>query len=93
MWGAAIVGFGRYQDVYDSGRERDACVAGFSSRKNDISVYLQGLSEGQEALLARLGKDEAEGGCLHIKHLADVDAGVLEKLVANSVRHVKTKHG
>ena len=77
----------------NSGREGDACVVGFSSRKNDISVYLQGLSEGQEALLARLGQHKADGGCLHIKHMADIDTRVLEQLVANSVAHVRKKHG
>jgi hypothetical protein len=92
MWGAAIVGFGSYHYVYDSGREGDSCVVGFSSRKADITVYLKGLSEGQDALLAKLGKHKAEGGCLHVKQMADVDAKVLEKLVANAVAHVKKKH-
>jgi hypothetical protein len=92
MWGTAIVGFGSYHYVYDSGREGDSCVVGFSSRKNDISVYLQGLSEGQEALLAKLGKHKADGGCLHVKQMSDVDGQVLEKLVANAVAHVKKKH-
>ena len=89
MWGTAIVGFGSYHYVYDSGREGDSCVVGFSSRKSDISVYLKGLAEGQEALLARLGKHKADGGCLHIKQMSDVDAKVLEKLVANTVAYVK----
>ena len=93
MWGTAIVGFGSYHYVYDSGREGDSCVVGFSSRKNDISLYLQGLSEGQDALLAKLGKHKADGGCLHIKQMDDVDAKVLEKLVANAVAHVRKKHG
>ena len=93
MWGTAIVGFGSYHYVYDSGREGDSCVVGFASRKADIAVYLKGLSEGQEALLARLGKHEADGGCLHLKKMADVDAEVLGKLVANAVAHVKSRHG
>ncbi len=92
MWGTAIVGFGSYHYVYDSGREGDSCVVGFSSRKADIAVYLKGLSEGQDALLARLGKHKADGGCLHLKRMADVDAQVLERLVANAVAHVKQKH-
>ncbi len=93
MWGTAIVGFGSYHYVYDSGREGDSCVVGFSSRKADISVYLKGLSEGQEALLARLGKHKADGGCLHIRQMSDIDPKVLEKLVANTVAHVKKTHG
>lgn len=92
MWGRAIVGFGNDHYVYDSGREGDSCVVGFSSRKNDISLYLQGLSEGQETLLAKLGKHKADGGCLHIKQMGDVDAKILEKLVANAVAHMKKKH-
>jgi len=89
MWGTAIVGFGSYHYVYDSGREGDFCVVGFASRKSAISVYLQGLAQGQEALLAKLGKHKADGGCLHIKRMGDVDAKVLEKLVANAVAHVR----
>ncbi len=92
MWGTAIVGFGSYHYVYDSGREGDSCVVGFSSRKADIAVYLKGLSEDQEALLAKLGKHKADGGCLHFKRMAGVDAKVLEKLVANAVAHLRTKH-
>lgn len=92
MWGPAIVGFGSCHYVYDSGREGDSRVVGFASRKADIGSYLKGLSKGQEALLATLGKHKAEGGCLHLKRMADVDAKVLEKLVANSVAHVRQKH-
>ena len=93
MWGTAIVGFGSYHYVYDSGREGDSCVVGFASRKSDISVYLKGLAEGQEALLAKLGKHKADGGCLHIRQMSDVDARVLEKLVANTVAYVKKANG
>ena len=32
MWGPTIVGFGTYHYVYDSGREGDICVTGFSPR-------------------------------------------------------------
>jgi hypothetical protein len=93
MWGPAIVGFGSYHYVYESGREGDMCVVGFSSRKADITLYLQGLREGQDALLASLGKHKADGGCLHIKRMGDVDASVLEALVANAVARVNRNHG
>ena len=93
MWGTAIVGFGSYHYVYESGREGDSCVVGFSSRKGDISVYLQGLSIGQEALLAQLGKHKAAKGCLYIRQMSDIDPKVLEKLVANTVAHVAKARG
>ena len=33
MWGASIVGFGEYHYVYESGRENDWFLIGFSPRK------------------------------------------------------------
>ena len=39
MWGSSIVGFGSYHYKYESGREGDSCLIGFSSRKGDISIY------------------------------------------------------
>jgi len=40
MWGASIVGFGTYHYRYDSGREGDFFLTGFSSRKADLSLYV-----------------------------------------------------
>jgi hypothetical protein len=37
MCGSSIVGFGSYHYRYESGREGDMCLVGFSSRKGDIS--------------------------------------------------------
>lgn len=89
MWGPSIVGFGSYHYKYESGREGDSCLAGFSSRKSDITVYLVASFPGQEQLLAKLGKHKMSGGCLHIRHLSDVDLKVLEKLVVGTVAEKK----
>ncbi|MFT5197190.1 MAG: hypothetical protein ACI85U_004231, partial [Candidatus Promineifilaceae bacterium] len=35
-----IIGFGSYHYVYDSGREGDAIVVGFSPRKANLTVYI-----------------------------------------------------
>lgn len=40
MWGPSIVGFGSYHYRYESGREGDSCITGFSPRRGDISIYL-----------------------------------------------------
>jgi hypothetical protein len=85
MWGPSIVGFGDRHLKYESGRELDWFVAGFSPRKNDLTLYLTGFDE---ALMARLGKHKTGGGCLYIKRLSDVDVAVLEKLVKRSVQNV-----
>src|SRR3990172_5111575 len=40
MWGPSIVGFGDYHYVYESGRENDWFLAGFSPRKQNLTLYL-----------------------------------------------------
>jgi hypothetical protein len=93
MWGPSIVGFGSYHYQYDSGREGDSCLTGFSSRKGDISVYLVGSFPGREELLTKLGKHKTAKACLYIRNLADVDLKVLEQLVIGSVAERKRQHG
>jgi uncharacterized protein DUF1801 len=93
MWGTAIVGFGSYHYRYESGREGDSCLTGFSSRKSDISVYLVADFPGQKELLSKLGKHKMGGGCLHLRSLGDVDLKILEKLIAGSVAERKRLHG
>ena len=84
MWGPSIIGFGSYHYKYESGREGDMPLAGFSPRKAAIVLYGLGASD-SEALLAKLGKHTTGGGCIYIRKLADVDPTVLEALVAKSV--------
>lgn len=92
MWGSSIVGFGSYHYKYESGREGDICLAGFSSRKGDISVYLSCNDKTREELLARLGRHKMGKGCLSIRRLSDVDLKVLEQLVAHAVASVKERY-
>jgi hypothetical protein len=92
MWGASIVGFGSYHYKYESGREGDSCLVGFSSRKGDISVYGLNAADDASALLGRLGKHKGGKGCVYIKTLADVDLKVLAKLVAAAASAKKRQH-
>ena len=92
MWGTSIVGFGSYHYRYASGHEGDSCLAGFSSRKGDISIYVTAGFEGQEPLLANLGKHKAGKVCLYVKRLADVDLEQLESLVESSVAEMKRRY-
>jgi Domain of unknown function (DU1801) len=86
MWGAAIVGFGKYQYHYESGRTGEWMLIGFSPRKNDLSLYLMSGVESHQALLDKLGKYKTGKSCLYLKRLADVDKTVLKKLMAASVK-------
>jgi hypothetical protein len=81
LWGPTIIGFGSYHYRFDSGREGDMCVVGFSPRKAETVVYVvAGFAEYQE-LLARLGKHRTGQSCLYIKRMADIDMAVLEEIV------------
>jgi hypothetical protein len=92
MWGTSIVGFGSYHYKYDSGREGDSCLTGFSSRKGDISIYLMASFPGHDQLLAKLGKHKMGKGCLYVRKLSDVDLKVLEQLVVGSFEEKKRQY-
>lgn len=81
MWGASIVGFGTYHYRYESGREGDMCVLGFSPRKSALTLYLSGGLEPQRARLGRLGKHKTGKGCLYIGNLEEIDLAVLSELL------------
>lgn len=91
MWGPSIIGFGDYHYVSErTGREGDWFLIGFSPRKADLTLYLMSGLKRHAGLIAKLGKHKVSGSCLHIRRLPDVDLGVLEDLLAASVRHTKT---
>jgi Domain of unknown function (DU1801) len=92
MWGASIVGYGKYAYVYDSGRSGESCATGFSSRKGDISIYLVASGPNQDQLLDRLGKHKMGKSCLTIKRLADIDRKVLRQLVTESYRAIMQRY-
>ncbi len=92
MWGPAIVGFGTVHYKYESGREGDMPIIGFSPRKNTLTLYLANKFEGRDELLKRLGKHTTSVACLYIKKLADIDRDVLKQMIALSVKEVKKKY-
>jgi len=91
MWGSAIVGFGSHHYVYESGREGDTIVAGFSPRKANLTIYNMGILEPNEDLRKKLGKHTMGKGCLYIKRLEDVDVPVLKNVLELSFKHIQEK--
>ena len=81
MWGSAIIGFGDRRLKYDSGRELDWFVMGFSPRKQNLALYIFGTVEKQQALLKKLGKHKTGKGCLYINKLEEVDMAVLKQII------------
>lgn len=90
MWGPSIVGFGSYHYRYESGREGNWMLTGFSPRKRDLTVYVMTGFKGSEETLSRLGPHRrSSGSCLYIKRLADIDPETLEELIRASVERLR----
>lgn len=92
MWGPSIIGFGSYHYRYESGREGDSPIVGFSPRKSALVLYIVPGFREAEPLLAKLGKHTTGKSCLYVKRLADVDLGILRQLVDQSVAAVRAKY-
>lgn len=89
MWGPSIIGFGRYEYKYDSGREGAAMVTGFSPRKANLVLYIMPGYRDLSEKLDRLGKHKIGKSCLYINKLADIDEAVLREIVQDGVAYMK----
>ncbi len=85
MWGPVIIGFGDRHLKYESGRELDWFVMGFSPRKQNLTLYIPGTVEKHQALLKKLGKHKTGKGCLYINKLEEVDMDVLKEIINKGV--------
>lgn len=86
MWGTSIVGFGNYHYKYDSGREGDYFVTGFSPRKQNLTIYIMPGFTRYEAVMSKIGKYKTGKSCLYIKKLDDIDRDLLRELISQSVK-------
>jgi len=84
MWGTSIIGFGDYHYKYESGRENDWFLIGFSPRAQNLTLYTMGGFD--QELLKKLGKYKTGKGCLYINKLEDVDTNVLSEVITASVK-------
>ena len=92
MWGPAIIGFGSYHYVYESGHEGDAPLVGFSPRKNEFALYLSSSFDKREELLQQFGKHKTAKACVYIKKIEDIKVDVLKKMISASVKHIKARY-
>lgn len=91
MWGPTIVGFGSHHYRYQSGREGDWFLTGFSPRKSALTVYIMAGLRNYRPLLKNLGRHSIGSSCLYIRSLEDIDMKVLKILVKQSVRDLKKR--
>jgi len=88
MWGTSMVGFGTYHYKYESGREGDWFMAGFSPRKQNLTLYIMAGFSRYDELLSKLGKFKTGKSCLYINKIKDVDLPTLKELITQSVAYV-----
>ena len=92
MWGPSIVGFGSYHYVYPSGNSGDWMLAGFSPRKQALTIYMMAGNARYEEDLKKLGKHKIGKSCLYIKSLDDIDEKVLRSMIKDSIAAVKKRY-
>ncbi len=92
IWGPSLIGFGKYHYKYESGREGDFFIAGFSPRKTALSIYIMSGMSKFPYLMSQLGKFKTGKSCLYIKKLNDIDRSVLKKLISESVNWMKKNY-
>ena len=92
MWGDSLIGYGKYHYVYDSGRESDAFLTGFSPRKQNMVIYIMPGFKSYSGLLKKLGKHKNSVSCLYFNTLADLDGQVLEQLIEKSVVEMRKRY-
>jgi hypothetical protein len=93
IWNVGTIGFDAYHYKYDSGREGDCQILGFYPRKGKITVYLMDGTVRYSELLAQLGKHTTSRVCLYFKRLSDLQLPVLEQIVQQSYKYIKSQDG
>jgi hypothetical protein len=92
MWGSSIVGFGNYHYKYESGREGDFFLTGFSPRKQNLTIYIMTGFDRYPQLMHKIGKHKKSKSCLYVKKLEDINLEVLKDLIRQSVDHMNKKY-
>lgn len=89
MWGDSIVGFGSYHYKYESGREGDSCIVGFSPRARNISLYIMPGYGFKPELRKKLGNIKEGKTCIYLNSLDDINLDALKKLTIESVKYMR----
>lgn len=92
MWGPSIIGYGRYHYKYESGRDGDFLMTGFSATKANLAIYILPGYRDMGEPLSRLGKHKLGKSCLYINKLADVDEAVLSEIIRQGVQYMRAKY-
>lgn len=86
IWGASMVGYGRYAYTYASGHSGQSLATGFAPRKAKMVVYIMPGYTDYSAILSRLGPHKLGKSCLYLGALSKVDPDVLAELIRAGLR-------
>jgi len=92
MWGPNTIGFGSFYYKYESGREGDCMVIGFSAKKQNLTIYLSPDYPDLSDLTAKLGDFMLGKACIYIKKLSDIDENVLAQIIQRAVEYVRKNY-
>ena len=90
LWSGGMVGYGRYDYTYESGRSGTFMATGFAPRKAKLSIYILPGYADFGPILERLGKHKKGKSCLYINKLEDVDMDVLGELIVAGLKDLGT---
>ncbi|MBM4236257.1 MAG: DUF1801 domain-containing protein [Firmicutes bacterium] len=94
MWGASIIGFGKYHYKSDRSRqEGDWPLVGFSPRKAAISLYVFTGDPDHAYLLKDLGKYKMGKACIYVKKLSDIDLNALKRIIRATIDYLEERYG
>ncbi len=91
MWGASMIGYGRYAYRYASGRSGEFLATGFAPRKAELSIYILPGYQDFGDLLAQLGPHRKGKSCLYIRRLEAIDLEVLAALIRAGLDDLATR--
>ena len=86
LYKGGMLGYGRYDYTYTSGRTGSWLATGFAPRKAKLSIYIMPGYADFDAILARLGKHTKGKSCLYLNKLENADMDVLAELIRAGLR-------
>lgn len=92
MWGASIVGYGKYTYYRANGDEGEFMASGFSMRKSGPTIYIMPGYKNYADLLSELGPHRLGKSCLYLKNLEGVNMSVMARLIKAGIRDLKKSH-
>lgn len=90
LWSGGIIGYGRYDYRYKTGRSGTYLATGFAPRKAKISIYIMPGYANFDPILNRLGKHKSGQACVYVNKLADIDLAVLSELIQAGLENLAT---